>query len=529
MRVSSRRGARRFSILTGAVVAALFLMVVGAPRARAVEFVYWDNSGEIPAAIGWASLDGSAGGPLSTEGVEIDGPGGMSYDPVTNRLYVASEASAGGSGLIAYVNLDGSGGGILPTPAAAPVNEPRAVVVDPVARIAYWLNAPLAEPETISWARLDGSEGDVLPLQGATLLAAARLAVDPAGGRIYWGNGDGSIGFAPLVGSGGTGGTLPAQGAGLISGLAVDSASDRIFWLEEGIGKVLTAGLGGATAGEVEIGTAPIAAPWGLAFDPTLANPRLYWANRGNGTTREGAIGFTGILPVSMGGKVSPPAGAPVNGPQDPVIIKSPVNTAPPTIPEGPRPLTCTQGSWAPDYVSSFVYQAPVSFSYQWTLNEELIPGATEPSYPAPLPGHYKCIVTASNTAGSTSKASQGAVVTITVRPRKPLPSTPAKLVLVGKARKLTAKPGKLLILGVGVANQGTVASTPAKLCLKLTKKAKRALRAGDCVELGPLAGGATATAKLRLRVRRRAKPGAYKLTITLPGAAIEVRVKVFG
>ena len=272
-----------------------------------------------------------------------------------------------------------------------------------------------------------------------------------------------------------------------------------------------------------------IAAPSGLAFDPTLSKPRLYWGNEGNGTTHEGAIGFTGIPPGSMGGKVSPPVGAPVNGPQDPVIIKSPVNTAPPTIPESLRPLTCSPGSWAPDYVSSFVYQAPTAFSYQWTLNEEPIPGATDPSYPAPLPGRYKCVVTASNAAGSTSKVSQGAIVTITVRPRRPLPSTPAKLELVGTARKLKAKPGKLLVLGVGMANQGTITSSPAKLCLQLTEKAKRALRAGDCVVVGPLAGGATAKAKLKLRVKKRARPGVYRLKITLPGAALEVRVKVLG
>ena len=33
------------------------------------------------------------------------------------------------------------------------------------------------------------------------------------------------------------------------------------------------------------------------------------------------------------------------------------------------KELTCKNGTWAPDLLGAFLYRAPASFAYQWTLN----------------------------------------------------------------------------------------------------------------------------------------------------------------
>jgi hypothetical protein len=524
MRVSSPRTGRGFSPAAGAVLAvalALVVMLVGAAGARA-ELVFWDNADDAPGTIGWSNLSGAGGGTLVTPG---SGSAGIAYDPVTNRIYVANDEGPG-AGQISWVAVAG-GGGTLTAPEAT-VNGPKGVVLDPTTRTAYWLNSG-ATQETISWARLDGTEGGVLNLAGATVSGARRLALDPASGRLFWGNGDGSIEFAAVSGIGG--GTIAARSTKPISGLAYDPAGERLYWVEEAQllteGKVWSAAIAGGAANEVAIGSAPINIPWGLAFDP--ASGRLYWANKGNGSSREAAIGFANVLSLADLGVVAPAVPA-VNGPQDPLIVKSPsgVAGAPPVITPQGRVLTCSPGSWAPDYVSSFVYQSPSSYSYQWLFNEAAIDGATQPSYTANASGRYKCVVTASNPAGSSSWMSGGVVVTITMRPRPAL--SPAKLVLLGKARKLKAKPGAVLRLKVVAANQGTAAAAAVKVCLKVSKKARRALEGGKCQTLGPVAGGGTASARLHLKVRPTAAPGAYRLKIRLPGTkATKVTVRVRG
>ena len=68
--------------------------------------------------------------------------------------------------------------------------------------------------------------------------------------------------------------------------------------------------------------------------------------------------------------------------------------------------LTCSQGAWAPDLLGAFLYRAPQSFAYQWSRNGAEIGGATDPSYTAYVPGDYRCRVTATNEAGSTSQTS---------------------------------------------------------------------------------------------------------------------------
>jgi len=63
------------------------------------------------------------------------------------------------------------------------------------------------------------------------------------------------------------------------------------------------------------------------------------------------------------------------------------------------------------DPLPGTLYQAPRSFSYSWTLNGAPITGATSTTITAAVPGHYVCVETADNAAGSTSQTSVAATI----------------------------------------------------------------------------------------------------------------------
>ena len=298
--------------------------------------------------------------------------------------------------------------------------------------------------------------------------------------------------------------------------LAVDPAAGRLFWLDSESGKesLRWTGLGADGA----ISSLPLGAAdhqgTGLAVDPALG--KAYWGNYGLAGTRQDAIGF-----ISFGGATGAisPATAPVNGAQDPIVIKGPAATGAPILSRVEGRLTCTQGSWAPDFPSSNVFQAPRSLSFGWSLNGATIAGAGGPAYVPTAPGIYGCLVTATNQAGN---GSEGASSTVAV--------TPGRLELDARRRRLKAKPGGLLAFRVGVVNRGDLAASKAALCVSVSRRARRALRPGKCGSLPAMVAGQRREPKLRVRVKRTATAGTYRLKVTLPGTkATKVSLKVLG
>jgi|SRR6187549_351383 len=501
------------AVLIVPIVALLSL----APRAQAAEVVFWDNWSGDPDSVSFAGIDGSGGGSLNLGGATLEGPEGMAYDTVTNRLFVAS--ATGAKGEILAIDLDGSGAAPLNT-GAAPIDSPQGVAVDPATRTIYWTNTGAVE--SIGWANLDDGGGGQLNTAGATVNGAYKIALDPVAGRVYWANTTpepNTISFANVNNSGG--GNLDLTGAPgplFISGLSVDPAAGRIYWLDNEGGRVGFASLAGGGGGEVNLAGAPFNNPFGLAFDPSLG--RVYWANYGGSTeVRTNAIGFANI-----GGGVGgiTPAIAPVDGPQDPVILKSPTGTGAPVATRsiGDRAqLSCTVGSWAADFPGSFVYQAPRAFAYQWTHDGAPIAGATALSVDATAPGSYACVVTATNQTGAASQTSAAVVVK----------AAKAKLTVKRKAK---AHPGGTATFKVKVVNQGDIqAAKNVKVCAKVPKKAKADVKAPKCKKLGKLEGGGKGTAKLKFKVGSEAS-GTYKVTFRAKGIAgkpVKAKIVVAG
>jgi hypothetical protein len=502
--VSARRDRRRFTAVVSASIAlAIVSAFAFAARAQAAETLYWTNYGTYNIAS--ASIDGSGGGLLNLGDQKLKEPEGMAYDTVTNRLFVPSEE--GTSGQILAINLDGSGATPFTAP-GAPIDEPVGVTVDPVSRTLYWEN--IGGTDAIVWAKLDGSAGGVLNTSGvATFEPCCRLAVDPAAGRVYFVNEANTVGKIAYVNTNNSGGgELSLVGSTVVpggSGLSLDSAAGRVYFL--GGGKVGFANMNGSGGGDVSNAGAPVNPPtWGLALDPSIG--RLYWGNEGNGTERTNAIGFVGTNGADGGGITI--ATAPVTNPQDPVIIKSPTATGAPAITrdakKAPAALTCPTGSWGSDYPGSFVYQAPRSYAYQWALNGAPIAGATASTFTATKPGSYTCTVTATNQIGSASQASAAVKVNA------------AKLKLTVKTKKVSVKAGKLAKIGVQALNQGDLKSKNVKLCVKLPKSAKGALKP-KCASLGKLAAKKKKSVKLKVKALPSAS-GLYKLKIVVKGAS---------
>jgi hypothetical protein len=520
--VSERRDHRLVAVGFASIALALLVVFAFAARAQAAETLYWNNyDGN---NVAFADITGGGGGLLNLTGATVEDPEGMAYDSATGRLFVASSGEKNDGGIV-YANVDGSGAGSFSAP-GAPIEVPEGIAVNPANRTLYWVNAK-EKSGSIAWARLDGSGGGTLNTAGATVDSPYRLAVDPVHGKVYWfntGSNPYTIGYANADNSGG-GGTLDLSGSGAtpptsVGGLVVDPAGNRLYWLSGIAPRISYVNLSGAEGGDIDVTGAPYDGTYGLALDPSIG--RLYWGNYNNGEDRANAFGFASTGGGGFGG-ISP-SSAPVNGPQDPLILKSPSGTGAPAIAKGaPNPalLSCSTGSWAADYAGSFVYQAPRSYGYQWSLNGAAIAGATSSTLTATAAGSYTCTVTATNPAGSASQTS-GAAATVNA----------ASVKLTVKPKKAKAKAGKTAKFKIQALNQGDLQTGSAKVCVKVPKKAKKALKTPKCKQLGVVGALTTRTAKVKIKVKPTAVKGSYKVTLQIKGSAgkaVKATVKVLG
>lgn len=486
-----------------AAVSAVLLWA--APVVQASETVYWSNfDGK---TIAFANLDGTGGGNFDIAGQPANGSEGLAIDSASGRLYWSSYGSGPtDTGGIFHAGLGGGDGGRLNT-GAATMNEPDGIAIDPTTETMYWANAEggAGGLGTISYAKLDGSSAGDLNTSGATVNRPGQVALDLAGGRIYWSNyGNDTISFANLNNSGG-GGNLDLTGATTptnITGLSVNPAVGQIYWVDSQTKKVSHANLTGGGGGDFDYGTAPSNEAYGMAFDPTSG--KIYWGNYKNSKVATGAFGFVGIGGGSGGINI---ATAPVDGPQNPIILKGPSGTGAPTIARAPKTvsLSCSQGSWAADFAGSFVYQAPKSYAYQWLLNGVAIAGATASTYTATAPGAYTCAVTGSNQNGSATQTSTGVEL------------KPGKLTLKVRKHSVKTTAGSPATFGLLAANSGDFPVSGARLCVKEPKKAKKEVKTPKCKSLGKIAAHKKRSVKLKLKADDSAE-GAYKVTFLVRG-----------
>ena len=510
--VSVRRGQRQFATVFASIALALIATLLIASRAEAAETLYWNNYSGDPDSIGFAGIDGLGGGAVNLGGVVLDGTEGNAYDSVTNRLFVASYAND----TIVALDLAGAGGSVFTAP-GAPVANPEGLVVDPEARMVYWINT---DGETISWARLDGSAGGLVNL-GGSKVDAYRLSLDPVAKRLYWFDEQAKTIVSVSVAGGtvtplNTAGTTPETSS---SGVAVEPGLGKVFWLNESLEGVSWANLNGSGGGDIAVGGTAFDGPYGLVVD--AAAGRIYWANYSAGETRSNALGFLNLAGGSAA--INVPT-APVDGPQDPVLIKPPAITAAPAITRGTKAaraqLTCPTGTWAADAPGAFAYRSPRTYAYQWTRGGAPLAGAVGSTLAAKAAGSYTCTVTATNQAGSASSTSA------------PITVKAAKFKLVVKTKKAKAKAGKLATFKVQTLNQGDLKSKNSSICVKLNKQQRQALKQPKCKKVGKVVSGKRKTVKLKVKVKPGTDAGTYKIKLVPKGTggkAAKAKLQVVG
>jgi hypothetical protein len=133
------------------------------------------------------------------------------------------------------------------------------------------------------------------------------------------------------------------------------------------------------------------------------AADRVYWANASNST-----ISFARLDGSGGGGQLAL-TGATPSTPTFPALLEAPGGAGAPAITGASAVgsvLACSPGAWAGDLLGSFLYRAPQSFAFQWSVGGADIAGATASSYTAIAAGDYSCRVSASNEAGSAAQTS---------------------------------------------------------------------------------------------------------------------------
>jgi hypothetical protein len=384
----NHRGAHRSGASRPVALACLALLALATwtpPAARAADSVYWANGSTNTIRVG--NLDGSGAAQTLFTEPGASSPAGVAIDPATGRIYWSNFFPD----TIRVGNLDGSGAAqTLFTEGDG--SNPQGVAIDPAANLIYW---PNFFGNTIRVANLDGTGA------AATLFAGEPgpngPAIDPAANRIYWTNqGTNSIRVGNLDGSG-TASTLFAEGGGAGPfGVAIDPAAGRIYWTNNLENTIRVGNLDGSGAAATLF--AGENGPFGVSIDPAAS--RIYWANAGSSTIRVGNLDGSGAPQTLFAGESTP---------HRPVPLRSPAAAGAPAISGGGalgQPLSCTQGSWAPDLLGAFLYRAPRSFAFQWLRDGAEIPGATASSHTPTEAGSYVCRVTATNQAGSAIQTS---------------------------------------------------------------------------------------------------------------------------
>ena len=323
------------------------------------------------------------------------------------------------NGSVRVGNLNGSGS---PSTLFSDPGGPFGVAIDPAAGRIYWGDFGSGG---IQGGNLDGS-GSPATLYTTPSRYPFGVAVDPAAGKIYWSDpNSGRIWVANLNGSGSPA-ILYTDTGGFPTGLAVDPAAGKIYWADNGPGTIRVANLNGSgSPATLYTDNATAGDPLGVAIDPAAGT--IYWTDTQSGRIRFGNLSGSGSPATLFTDSGSAPGFL--------ALLRSPEGVGAPVVAGGSSAgslLSCSQGQWAPDLLGAFLYLAPSSFAYQWTRNGADIAGANSSSYSASVPGSYTCRVTATNQAGA-SAPQTSASHTIAPPVLSALRASPRKLSIAGR------------------------------------------------------------------------------------------------
>ncbi len=145
------------------------------------------------------------------------------------------------------------------------------VAIDPAARHVYWTDNVT---DRLSRVDYDGTAATVLYTSADKLANPTGLAVDPSHGSLFWAEGA-NVRSCRLDGTGVTT-VVAGQANHQPSSVALDPASQRIYWTDIGTDAIRRADYNGANSTAIYSALDSKANPRGLAVD--VANNKLFWA-----------------------------------------------------------------------------------------------------------------------------------------------------------------------------------------------------------------------------------------------------------
>lgn len=139
------------------------------------------------------------------------------------------------------------------------------------------------------------------------------LAVDPAGGKIYWTSSDGYVaGNGTVRRANLDGSAIENVVSGMVYpyGTALDIASSQVYWIQQESNAIRRASFTGASNQSVySLGGSSYA--FSVAINPLAG--KLYWTDPGNGQVMRSNLDGTGAVPVAALNQFSLDAGLAVN------------------------------------------------------------------------------------------------------------------------------------------------------------------------------------------------------------------------
>jgi hypothetical protein len=218
-----------------------------APAHASAQYVFYTDTYEPSPSLHRCAPDGSG---LASRALTAGTlPEGLAYDGVHNKLYWVEAAWSG-----ARIRMTDAGL-LAGTTILSGLGSVRGIAVDPAAGWIFWTSSDQGTGAKISRAHLDGSGAQVLFLLPG--FNPRQIAVDPVHGRVYWAefeqdavaqsNYDGSNGqfafFRPV-------GSRPY-------GMAVNQATNELWWTEYGTGQVLKVAVPPAPEGAPSMAARP--------------------------------------------------------------------------------------------------------------------------------------------------------------------------------------------------------------------------------------------------------------------------------
>jgi PKD repeat protein len=235
------------------------ITVKGAPVTKDLYYIEYTAN-----AIKKLALDGS-GTTASVLDITGKAGAGMALDAVNNKIYF-SDFEVTGTGNIWRMNLDGTG----LTAIASNLTDPYGVAVDPAGGKVYWVD----DLGNVSRANLDGSSPQIGLVNIPTGQMRA-IALDLKNNKMYFYEVNAEILYvANLDGSNVT----PLITASYGYAILVDTVNNKLYYDEQNAGKLFQTNLDGT--GQVTI-DADGTRIYGMVIDYT--ENKLYWSGRDNG------------------------------------------------------------------------------------------------------------------------------------------------------------------------------------------------------------------------------------------------------